>query len=66
MLQMHQPFCEYGDAESLSPQYTTHISDQSIAIHFARQNLKPNTEIVKYAATYLYINDVYVVRPKLP
>ena len=21
---------------------------------------------VKYAATYLYINDVYVVRPKLP
>ena len=23
-------------------------------------------ETVKYAATYLYINDVYVVRPKLP
>ena len=45
MLQMHQPFCEYGDAESLSPQYTTHISDQSIAIHFARQNVEPNTEV---------------------
>ena len=26
----------------------------------------PSAATVKYAATYLYINDVYVVRPKLP
>ena len=42
---MHQRFCEYGDADSLSPQYTTYISDQSTAIHFARRNLKPNRVI---------------------
>ena len=45
MLQMHQPFCKYGDADSLPPQYSTHISDQSTAILFARRNLKPNRGI---------------------
>ena len=44
-LQMHQRFCEHGDADSLSPHYTTHNSDQSTAIHFARRNLKPNRVI---------------------
>ena len=40
-----QQFCEYGDADTLSPQYTTHISDQFSEIHFARRNLKPNREL---------------------
>ena len=42
MLRTHEPFFEYGDADSLPPQDTTHISAQSIAIRSARGFLKTN------------------------
>ena len=45
MLQMHRLFCEYGDADSLSPQLSSHVSAQSSTIRFARRNLKTNRGI---------------------